>query len=102
MQFIKYNGKENGNDTLHLESSMIELPLYVRNKHDGDVIELKGTSGVKKVSDIFIDKKISREDRKNYPVLVDSNDKVIWVPKLKKSKFDSPNREKCDIIFKCL
>ena len=102
MKFIVYHGNENGNDTLHLDSSSVKLPLHVRNKKAGDFIELKGTNGTKKVSDIFIDFKISKDDRNNYPIVVDSNDKIIWIPKLKKSKYDSQNHEKCDIIFKCL
>ena len=102
MKFKTIKSKENGNDTLHLDSSMVKLPLYVRNKHEGDYIELKGTNGVRRVSDIFIDNKITRGDRNNYPVVVDSLDRVIWIPKLKKSKYDSQNHEKCDIIIKCL
>ena len=102
MEFKIINNEENGNDILHLDSSLVKMPLYVRNKKDGDYIELKGIDGKKKVSDIFIDKKVSKEDRKSYPVVVDKNDKIIWIPKLKKSKYDSKNHEKCDIIIKCL
>ena len=102
MKFNKLNDNENGNDTLHLISSEIKLPLYVRNKKDGDFIELKGTFGKRKVSDIFIDKKINKLERNSYPVVVDSNDIIVWIPKLKKSKYDSQNTEKCDIMFKCL
>ena len=102
MKFIKINNDENGNDTLHLDSSLIKLPLYVRNRKKGDFIELKGTNGKKLVSDIFIDCKINRVDRDIYPIVVDSNDKIIWIPKLKKSKYDSKNHKNCDIIFKCL
>lgn len=101
-KFIKLESIENGNDTLHLDSSLVSMPLYVRNKRDGDFIELKGTNGKRKVSDIFIDLKVNREDRNSYPIVVDSKDKIIWIPKLKKSKYDSKNYEKCDIIFKCL
>ena len=68
---------------------------------DGDYIELKG-SGHKKVKDIFIDYKISKLERDSYPVVVDSNGVIVWIPKLKKSKYDSQNDKKCDIIFKCL
>ena len=102
MKFISLKTKEFGNDTLHLDSSMVKLPLYVRNKRDGDFIELKGTNGHKKVSDIFIDCKVERQDRENYPVVVDSDNKIIWVPKLKKSKYDVKNNQLCDIIIKCL
>ena len=102
MKFIKYEGNENGNDTLHLNSKDVKLPLYVRNKRNGDIIELKGTNGYKKVSSILIDKKVSSYKRDGYPVVVDSEDKIIWVPNLKKSKYDSQNSKKCDIIYKCL
>lgn len=101
MKFINLTNKENGNDTLHLSSLDITLPLYVRNRQDGDYIELKG-SGHKKVKDIFIDYKISKLERDSYPVVVDSNGVIVWIPKLKKSKYDSQNDKKCDIIFKCL
>ncbi len=102
MKFIKLEGNDNGNDTLHLCSKDIKLPLYVRNKREGDYIELKGTLGKRKVSDIFIDKKISKYKRGSYPVVVSSDNKIVWIPKLKKSKYDSQNREMCDIIFRCL
>ncbi|MBQ8892427.1 MAG: tRNA lysidine(34) synthetase TilS [Bacilli bacterium] len=102
MKFIKLESKESGNDTLHLDSSMVKLPLYVRNKRDGDFIELKGTNGKRKVSDVFIDCKVERSRRNSYPVVVDSDDKIIWIPKLKKSKYDGKFNELCDIIVKCL
>ncbi len=102
MKFIKIDNVENGNDTLHLDSKDILMPLYVRNRKAGDFIELKGISGKKKVKDIFIDKKISKEKRDMYPIIVDSLDRVVWIPKLKKSKYDVQNGKNCDIIFKCL
>ena len=101
MKFITLNKLENGNDTLHLSSKSVKLPLYVRNRKNGDYIELKG-SGRKKIKDIFIDCKISREIRDSYPLVVDSNDTIVWIPKLKKSKYDCENADLCDIIFKCL
>ena len=76
------------------------MPLYLRNKKEGDFIYQKGIDGKKKISDIFIDKKIPKEKRNNYPLLVDSNDKIIWIPNLKKSKFNSQNNEFYDIILK--
>ena len=101
MQFIIYNGDFNGNDTMHINSKDVSLPLYVRNRKPGDVIFLKG-NGHKKVKDIFIDCKVSKEERDSYPIVVDSKDEIIWIPKLKKSKYDVQKRENCDIIFKCL
>lgn len=82
----------------YLDSSEIKLPLYIRNKKNGDYIEVLGLNGKKKIKDIFIDEKINKEDRKYYPILVDSNDKILWIPGIKKSKYDRLKVGKYDII----
>ena len=91
---------ENGNDICRLNTKNITLPLYFRNKLPGDKISLYNSPGTKKVSDIFIDKKVPKEKRENYPILVDANDQIIWIPNLKKSKFNSNSEEFYDIILK--
>ena len=50
--------------------------------------------------DIFIEKKLPQSIRENYPLLVDSNDNILWIPNLKKSKFNNKKNEKYDIILK--
>ena len=57
-------------------------------------------SGSKKVKDIFIDEKIPMSERKLWPVVVDSNNSIIWIPGIKKSKYNKSKDEKCDIIIK--
>ena len=101
MQFIIYNGDSNGNDTMHINIKDVSLPLYVRNRNPGDVIALNG-NGHKIVFVIFIVCIFEIDERDSYPIVVDSKDEIIWIPKLKKSKYDVQNRENCDIIFKCL
>ncbi len=91
---------ENGNDICRLNTKNITLPLYFRNKLPGDKISLYNSPGTKKVSDIFIDKKVPKEKRETYPILVDAKDKIIWIPNLKKSKFNSNSEEFYDIILK--
>ena len=91
---------ENGNDICRLNSKEIKLPLYIRNRKNGDYIELKGTSGKKKLKDIFIDKKIPISTRNSYPILTDSDDNILWIPNIKKSKFNIQKKELCDIILK--
>ena len=91
---------ENGNDICRLNTKNITLPLYFRNKLPGDKISLYNSPGTKKVSDIFIDKKVSKEKRETYPILVDAKDQIIWIPNLKKSKFNSNSEEFYDIILK--
>ena len=94
------NSKTNGNDICRLNSKDISLPLYIRTRKDGDYIEQKGLNGKKKIKEIFIENKIPQNLRNSYPILVDSNDQIIWIPNLKKSKFDRPIKEFCDIILK--
>jgi tRNA(Ile)-lysidine synthase len=90
----------NGNDICRLSSLDISMPLYVRTRKHGDKIALKGTNGHKKVKDILIDSKIPMKDRELWPIVVDSKDNIVWIPGLKKSKFNKQKNEKCDIIVK--
>lgn len=93
--------KEDGNNICKLNSKNISLPLYIRNRLPGDKIEVLGLNGTKKVKEIFIENKIPLHKRDTYPILVDKNDQIIWIPNLKKSKFNSQNNEFYDIILKC-
>ena len=99
IEIIK-SSKLDDNNICRLDSKTIKLPLYVRNRHDGDKITVKGMLGRKKISDIFIDCKISSKDRQIWPVVCDADDNIIWLPGLKKSKFCKEKEEKCDIILK--
>ena len=90
----------NGNDICRLNSNEISLPLYIRNKKDGDYIELLGLNKKKKIKEIFIECKIPIRKRNNYPVLIDSKNNILWLPNLKKSKFNKKINEKYDIILK--
>ena len=56
--------------------------------------------GSKKVKDIFIDEKINQNERNLWPVVVDSKGVIVWLPGLKKSKFDKQKDEIYDIILK--
>ena len=85
---------------LKLNSKEVKLPLYVRNKKEGDKIEVKHLNGTQKVKKIFIDYKVNKNDRASWPVVVDSNNTLLWVPGLKKSKFDKEINEIYDIIIK--
>lgn len=93
-----------GNNVCRLNTKELKLPLYFRNKKDGDYIILKGSNNKKKIKEIFIEKKISKSIRKSYPLLVDSQNNIIWIPNIKKSKFCIKRDEKdknYDIIIKC-
>ena len=91
---------DDSNYVCRLNSKDVTLPLYVRSKINGDKIEVKNLNGSKKVKDIFIDSKIALNERKTYPIVVDSNNIVVWIPGLKKSKYNKEKNEKYDIILK--
>jgi tRNA(Ile)-lysidine synthase len=88
------------NFVCRLNSKEIKLPLYVRNRRNGDKIRVKGMLGSKKINDIFTDEKISKEDRDLWPIVLDSSNTVVWIPGLKKSIFDKEKNENYDIIIK--
>lgn len=76
---IEDNGEFNYNDyhvTVDLPES--EFPLTLRMKADGDKIYLKNT-GTKKVSRLFIDKKIPAGERQKMPVAVNADGIIIAV-----------------------
>lgn len=90
---------EKSNYYIKLNSKDISLPLYVRNKKNGDKMIVKNMDSSKKIKDIFIDEKIPKEERDLYPIVVDNNGNILWIPGIKKSKFDASKEENYDIIL---
>lgn len=99
LEVIK-EAKGDNNNYCRLDFSEITMPLHVRTRHDGDKMQVKGLVGRKKINNIFIDEKIPMKERDLWPIVVDSRGIIVWLPGLKKSKFDKSKEEKCDIILK--
>jgi tRNA(Ile)-lysidine synthase len=53
--------------------------LTVRNRRPGDRFSPVGLGGRKKLQDFFVDRKIARQDRDLVPLVVDENDRIVWV-----------------------
>ncbi len=66
------------------DADRLDQRLVVRNFVRGDRIRPLGMEGERKLTDVFIDKKLPRERRANWPLVV-SGDEIIWIPALVRS-----------------
>ena len=85
-----------GNNVIHLNSNDLQMPLIVRSRLNGDTIKVANL-GSQKINDIFINSKIDKKIRDEYPIVTDSSGKILWVPDLKKSIFN--DKTNGDIIL---
>jgi tRNA(Ile)-lysidine synthase len=76
----------------------LELPLKVRRKKNGDKAVAFGSANTKKIKDIFINSKIPRILRDNYPIIYDGKG-IIMIPGIKRSN-RAPVSEKTEKILK--
>ena len=78
------------------------FPLIVRTREVGDRIACRGMDGTKKVSRLFVDNKVTKHERNHWPIIVDGNGDVLWVPLLHRSRISNigPNTKK-RIILSC-
>ena len=87
------------NDVIRLNSKEIFLPLHVRSREVGDKICVKNLNGTKKVKDILINEKVTRNKRASLPIVTDDRNQILWIPGVKKSKFDVERNGIYDIIL---
>jgi tRNA(Ile)-lysidine synthase len=63
-----------------VRSEGMALPLAVRSRRRGDRLRPAGMRGRrKKLQDLFVDRKIARELRDAVPLVVDRDDRILWV-----------------------
>lgn len=65
----------------------IAYPLIVRSRENGDRMSMQGMNGTKKIKSIFIEAKVPKEKRADWPIVCDASGNIIWVPLLKRSAF---------------
>ena len=53
--------------------------LVVRSRQPGDRMRPLGLGGEKKLQDVFVDRKVSRTDRDDVPIVTDIHDRIVWV-----------------------
>ena len=74
-----------GQQTAFFDMDQLRFPLTIRNFRPGDRLVPLGLNGTQKVKKIFIDRKIPREDRPRYPLLL-CGDSILWVAGLRQSE----------------
>jgi tRNA(Ile)-lysidine synthase len=61
-------------------ASGLKLPLAVRSRRPGDRFRPLGLGGRgRKLQDFLVDRKVSRSERDALPLVVDSDDRIVWV-----------------------
>lgn len=97
---IVKESNEKSNNVIRLLKTELIMPLYLRSRQNADKMVVKNL-GTKKIKDIIIDEKINVEERNHLILLVDNANNIIWMPGIKKSKFDKEKNENYDIIISC-
>ena len=69
-----------GSDAILVRADRLALPLAVRSRAAGDRLRPVGMGGRgRKLQDLFVDRKIPRQIRDSVPLIVDGNDRIVWV-----------------------
>jgi len=63
----------------------LEGAIFNRFRRQGDRLRPLGMNGTKKVKDLFIDHKINHMNRDRWPLVVDENDTIMWIPFLRRA-----------------
>lgn len=77
----------------------LKLPLLIRNRTDGDFINM--SYGKKKVSRVLIDAKIDKISRDNTPLIFDNEKNLLWIYNLAKSIDVESQKNNFDIFLVC-
>jgi len=62
-----------------LQASEVTTPLVVRSRRPGDRLRPLGSPGRRKVQDLLVDRKVSRQDRDRVAIVTDASGRVVWV-----------------------
>ena len=82
-------------DTSNRNVSLDDYPLTIRNAHSDDTYIIKGYE--KKIKRLFIDWKMPILIRKRWPVILNKNGQIIYIPRYRN---DFVKEEKCNFFVK--
>ncbi|MCM1131787.1 MAG: tRNA lysidine(34) synthetase TilS [Anaeroplasma bactoclasticum] len=90
---------QNNEKYLKLCYNDLKLPFFIRNKKEGDFINM--SYGNKKVARILIDEKIPVSKRNQIPLVFDQEGNLLWIYNLAKSQAVQNQKDKSDIFLVC-
>ena len=65
-----------------IDKEILKNGIFIRNWKNGDKCFSQYYQSYIKLSDIFINNKVTNLEKIQYPILVDSNDEILYVPNL--------------------
>jgi tRNA(Ile)-lysidine synthase len=60
--------------------------LSIRNFRHGDRLRPLGMAGSRKIQDLFVDRKLPRERRQSWPLVVAGDGEILWIPGMARSR----------------
>lgn len=66
-------------DEVYLDAAAVGREIRVRSWRRGDRFRPLGLRGTKKIHDYFVDEKVPRWERSRIPLVVDAQDRVLWI-----------------------
>jgi tRNA(Ile)-lysidine synthase len=62
-----------------LDAAALGRHLTIRGWRPGDRVQPLGLGGRKKLQDVFVDRKVPRDERSLVPVVLDARERIAWV-----------------------
>ena len=80
LTFSEVSGlNEQNKQTIYVDKDLLNYPLSLRKRQNGDYLYPLGMTGKKKLSKYFKDEKFSLLDKENTWLLCNANNAIIWV-----------------------
>jgi tRNA(Ile)-lysidine synthase len=62
-----------------VDATAVGRHLTIRSWRPGDRVQPLGLSGRKKLQDVFVDRKVPRDERDRVPIVLDASGRIVWV-----------------------
>lgn len=76
-------------NAVEFDAAEVRLPLWIRTAAPGDRLQPKGMDGTRKLQDLFVDRKLTREQRRRQPLIVQAGC-LLWVVGLQRCGGSEP------------